>query len=369
MNEKRLLERFLEFIQIDSPTTRERDFAEHLIPILRDLGMDVVMDDAGQKAGSNSGNLIAKLKGTTGSPAIMFSAHMDTVSPGEGIKPVIRDGVIYSDGSTILGGDDKAGIAAIIEGIQSIKEANIPHGDIEVVFTIYEEGGLFGSKYLDYSTVDSKLCYVLDTSGSPGKIVIGGPAQAKINAEFTGKEAHAGVAPEEGISAIQIMAEAISNMRLLRIDEKTTANIGKIEGGSVTNIVTKTAKFLAEARSLEDDALDVQVAHMVEECEKAAKKYGGTVDVKVNIAYKSFKLDETETIVLNAMKACANLGFEPETMMSGGGSDTSNYNANGIKSVNLAIGETKPHTVDESLKIEDLNNSARLVMELIKLHA
>lgn len=369
MNEKRLLERFLEFIQIDSPTTKEREFAEHLIPILEGLGMEVEMDDAGEKAGSNSGNLIGKLKGKTGSPAIMFSAHMDTVSPGEGIVPVIKDGVIYSDGTTILGGDDKAGIAAIIEGIQSVVESGLPHGDIEVVFTIFEEGGLFGSKYLDYSKLDSKMAYVLDTSGAPGKIVVGGPAQAKITAEFTGKEAHAGVAPEEGISAIQMMAEAISNMKLLRVDEETTANIGKIEGGSVTNIVTKTAKFLAEARSLNDDKLDEQTAHMVEECEKAAKKYGGSVEVDVNIAYKSFRVDENAPIVQNVKKACENLGLKAETELSGGGSDTSNYNGNGIVSVNLAIGETKPHTVDESLKIEDLNNSAKLVMELIKLHA
>ncbi len=197
------------------------------------IGLEVYMDDAGEKVGSNSGNLIGKLRGNTDGETILFSAHMDTVSPGIGIKPIIKDGVIYSDGTTILGGDDKAGIAAILEAIEIIVENNIPHGDIEVVFSIFEEGGLFGAKNLDYTKLNAKVGFVLDSGGEPGQIIVQGPAQNKINAKFIGKEAHAGVAPENGISAIQIAAEAISNMKLLRIDEETTANIGYILVGQL----------------------------------------------------------------------------------------------------------------------------------------
>jgi len=172
INKKRLLDRFLSYVQIDSPTKSERKFAEYLKSEMEEIGLDVCMDDAGEKVGSDSGNLIGKLKGNTQGETILFSAHMDTVSPGIGIKPVIRDGVIYSDGTTVLGADDKAGIAAILEGVETIIEKNIAHGDIEIVFSIYEEGGLYGAKNLDYENLKAKTGFVFDSGGSPGEIVI-----------------------------------------------------------------------------------------------------------------------------------------------------------------------------------------------------
>ncbi|NLN15409.1 MAG: M20/M25/M40 family metallo-hydrolase [Tissierellia bacterium] len=369
INKERLLERFLEYIQIDSPTKLEREFAEHLMKELEKLGLEVYMDDAGEKVGSNSGNVIAKLKGNTDGETILFSAHMDTVSPGEGIKPVIKDGVIYSDGTTVLGGDDKAGIAAIIEAVQTVIEKDIPHGDIEIVFSIFEEGGLFGAKNLDYSKLRAKTGFVLDSGGEPGHIVVQGPAQNKINAKFIGKEAHAGVEPENGISAIQMAAEAISKMKLLRIDEETTANIGFISGGGPTNIVTKEVEFHAEARSLSDEKLKEQTDHMVKCCEEAAEKFGGRVEVDVVNAYSAFKVEEDSEIVQKVKKACENLGFEAITMTSGGGSDTNVLNAKGITAVNLGVGMRLAHTVDEHLYIKDLENAAELVLEIIKEYA
>lgn len=369
INKERLLERFLEYIQIDSPTKLEREFAEHLMKELEKLGLEVYMDDAGEKVGSNSGNVIAKLKGNTDGETILFSAHMDTVSPGEGIKPVIKDGVIYSDGTTVLGGDDKAGIAAIIEAVQTVIEKDIPHGDIEIVFSIFEEGGLFGAKNLDYSKLRAKTGFVLDSGGEPGHIVVQGPAQNKINAKFIGKEAHAGVEPENGISAIQMAAEAISKMKLLRIDEETTANIGFISGGGPTNIVTKEVEFHAEARSLSDEKLKEQTDHMVKCCEEAAEKFGGRVEVDVVNAYSAFKVEEDSEIVQKVKKACENLGFKATTMTSGGGSDTNVLNAKGITAVNLGVGMRLAHTVDEHLYIKDLENAAELVLEIIKEYA
>lgn len=369
INEKRLLERFLEYVQIDSPTKQERKFADHLSKEMKSLGLEVYMDNAGEKVGSDSGNLICKLKGNTDGESILFSAHMDTVSPSIGIKPVIKDGVIYSDGTTILGADDKAGVAAIVEAIQTVIEKNIPHGDIEVVFSIYEEGGLFGAKNLEYDKLDSKLGFVLDSGGDPGEIVIQGPAQNKINATFIGKEAHAGVAPEKGISAIQIAAEAITNMKLLRIDDETTANIGFIEGGGPTNIVTKEVTIAAEARSLKDEKLKMQTDSMVEAMENAAKKLGGKVDIEVETAYSAFQVDENAEIVNKVKEACENINLKPFTAASGGGSDTNILNGKGITAVNLGIGEKKPHTLEEHIHIKDLENAGRLALEIIKVYA
>jgi len=369
INKERLLNRFLEYVQIDSPTKNEREFANFLKNEMEEIGLEVIMDDAGEKVGSDSGNLIGKLKGTTEGETILFSSHMDTVSPGVGIKPQIKDGIIYSDGTTILGGDDKAGIASIMEALQVIKEENIPHGDIEIAFTIYEEGGLYGSKNLDYSKINAQLGFVLDSGGSPGEIIVEGPAQNKINVKFIGKEAHAGVAPEEGVSAIQIASEAISNMRLLRIDKETTANVGCISGGEVTNIVTKEVNIEAEARSLQDDKLEKQTDHMVTCCKDAAEKFGGEVEFEVKNSYGAFKVDAEHDIVKKVKKACENLGLKPYTTKSGGGSDTNILNANGITAVNLGIGEKNPHTVEEHLHIKDLENSAKLALEIIKTYA
>lgn len=369
INKKRILEKFLQYVQIDSPTKEELEFAKVLMEELEELGFEVEMDNAGESVGSNSGNVIGRLKGTTDSEPILLTAHMDTVSPGRGIKPIIKDGIIYSDGTTILGGDDKAGIAAILEAIESIKENEIQHGDLEVVFTIFEEGGLYGVKGLDHDKIKSKNIFVLDSGGSPGEIIVKGPAQNKLDIEFIGKTAHAGVAPEMGISAISIASEAISNMNLLRIDEETTANIGIISGGEATNIVAESVKVEAEARSLQDGELEKQTKHMVDAAEAAAKKFGGSVNIEIDNIYKAFEVDSDSEIVKKVEEACGKLGFETETKSTGGGSDTNIWNEHGFNAVNLGVGMQNPHTVEECIEIKDLENSARMVIELIKLYA
>lgn len=369
INEKRILDKFLEYVQIDSPTKEELEFAKVLMKELEELGFQVEMDNAGEAVGSNSGNVIARLKGRSQGQSILFTAHMDTVSPGRGIKPVVKDGVIYSDGRTILGGDDKAGIVAILEAIKTIRENQIPHGDIELVFTIFEEGGLYGVKGLDYDKIKSKNIFVLDSGGAPGEIIVKGPAQNKLDFKFIGKTAHAGVAPETGISAISIAAEAIANMNLLRIDEETTANVGIISGGEATNIVTELVEVTAEARSLDNDKLEKQTQHMVDCAEKAAEKFGGKVEIDIDNVYKAFSVDENAEIVEKVREACNELGFKVETKSSGGGSDTNIWNQHGFNAINLGVGMADAHTVEENIAIKDLENSARLVIEIIKLYA
>jgi len=366
IDEKRIVDEFIKYVKIDSETREEKEFYDFIQGELKSLGFEVRWDSAGEKIGSKANNIIAYLKGEKDKPPIMFCCHMDTVVPGRGIKPVIKDGTIYSDGTTILGSDDKAGIAAILEAVRSIKEEGMAHGDIEVVLTISEEGGLNGSKNLDYSMVKSKLAFVLDSGGAPGEIITRGPAQDKIVVKVIGKAAHAGVSPEEGISAIQVAASAISRMNLLRIDEETTANIGIIKGGSATNIVTPEVVIEGEARSLKNEKLDKQTAHMVECFEKAAEEFNAKVEIKVERAYDAFEVGDDEEIVLLVKRACESIGLKPYTTSSGGGSDTNILNSKGIKAVNLGVGMKKAHSLEEHIKIKDLVDSARLVEAIIK---
>lgn len=366
INNERVLKRFLDYVQIDSESYNEKELALRLERDLKEIGLEVEFDNADEKVGSNTGNLIARLKGNVDGEPVLFSCHMDTVSPGNGVKPVIKDNRVYSDGTTILGGDDKGGIAAIIEALTVIKENDIKHPTIEVAFTIAEEVGIFGAKNLDYSKITAKTAYIFDTSGDIGSIVIKGPAQDKFHVKISGKTAHAGVSPESGISAIQIAADAIANMKLLRIDENTTANIGKISGGVATNIVCPEVIVEAETRSTVIESLEEQTKHMIETFENAAKKHGGSVEINVNRLFGQFVIEEDDAIVAKAKEALKAIGIEGKAVSSGGGSDTNILNGNGIKAVNLSSGERKPHTVEEYMEIEDLTTLSKLVLELAK---
>lgn len=368
VNKQRLIDEFLELVQIDSPSSKEGKVAQVLVKKLEEIGCEVIIDNAGEKTGGETGNVIATLKGNRSGKKILFSSHMDTVSPSIGVKPIIDEvnGIIKSDGTTVLGSDDKAGIAAILEGLRNIKENNIDHADIQVVFSIWEEGGLHGAKNLDYSKIDAEYAFVLDSGGSPGEIIVKAPAQDAIKVKITGKPAHAGLQPENGISAIMVASRAIENMKLLRIDEETTANIGIVKGGIATNIVMPELEIVAEARSLSEEKLDAQTNHMVEIFKNAAKEFGAGIEIEVKRAYGPFNIDETDEIVQLAKKAFSNMNIEGKTASTGGGSDTNILNKNGIKSVNLGIGMKKAHTLEEYIAIEDLINSAVMVGEIIK---
>lgn len=366
MNKDRLIAQFLDYVKISSPSYKEGNFAKALKKDMEEIGFEIIVDDAGTKAGSDTGNLIGFLKGNKDLETIMLCAHMDTVTPCENIEPIIENEIIKSKGNTILSADDKAGIVSILEGIRYIKENNIPHGDIEVVFTICEEVGLYGSKYLDYSKIKSKKAFVFDASGDIGGVNIQGPAQAQIHATFHGKAAHAGLNPEKGINAIQVASRAIDKMSLLRIDEETTANIGIIRGGSATNIVAETTEVEFEARSLNEEKLNKQVEHMVNAMEEAAKEFNATVDIKVNNAYPTFKLDKDEPIlkiIENAMKKL-NIPYMPKP--TGGGSDTNIFNGNGLKAATLGVGMFGAHSVDEYIAINDIVKTAELVVAIVE---
>ncbi|RSD27360.1 tripeptidase T [Mesobacillus subterraneus] len=367
INNERLLNEFLELVQIDSETKYETEIARVLKQKFEDLGVEVIEDDTTAQTGHGAGNLICTLNGTKeGVDTIYFTSHMDTVVPARGVKPSIKDGYVVTDGTTILGADDKTGLAVMLETIRVLKEQSIPHGTIQFIITVGEESGLVGAKALDPSLVKAKYGYALDSDGKVGNIVVAAPTQAKVAAVIHGKTAHAGVAPEKGVSAITIAAKAVARMPLGRIDEETTANIGRFQGGTQTNIVCDRVEILAEARSLIPEKMEAQVAKMKEAFESAAAEMGGKAEVEIQVMYPGFKFGDGDLVVELAKKAAAKIGRGSELLHSGGGSDANVIAGFGVPTVNLAVGYEEIHTTNERMPIEELEKLAEMVIALIE---
>ncbi|WP_010284517.1 tripeptidase T [Bacillus timonensis] len=367
INQERLVNEFLELVQVDSETKFETEISKVLKEKFTALGVHVVEDDTTSQTGHGAGNLICTLEGTKNDvDTIYFTSHMDTVVPGKGIKPSIKDGYIVSDGTTILGADDKAGLAAMFEAIRVLKEKEIPHGKIEFIITVGEESGLLGAKALDRSLITAKYGYALDSDGKVGNIIVAAPTQAKVKATIIGKTAHAGVAPEKGVSAITMAAKAISKMPLGRIDEETTANIGRFEGGTQTNIVCDHVEILAEARSLVTEKMEQQVQKMKDAFESVATAMGGRAEVEITVMYPGFKFADGDHVVEVAKRAAARIGRQSELQQSGGGSDANVIAGHGIPTVNLAVGYEEIHTTNEKMPIEELVKTAELVVAIIE---
>lgn len=367
VNRERMVKEFIELIGIDSLSLQERKMADVLKAKLENMGYPVYEDDAGKKAGGNAGNLICTIKGSNSKAApIILMAHMDTVVPGLNKKHRIEDDIIKTDGTTILGGDDAAGIECILEALRVLKEDAASHGDIQVVLTIGEEIGLLGSKYLDYGRINAKYGFVLDGGGEIGEVAVSAPAQDKIDIIVKGKAAHAGMEPEKGISAIQLAASAISKMKLGRIDDETTANIGIISGGQATNIICDKVIIEAEARSRKSDKLRFQTQHMKECFEYAASEFGGHVEFKSESMYPSYRIADTDPIMQILKEAANDAGLILKPAPTGGGSDTNIINSKGIQAVDISVGMDKVHSVEEQIKIEDLVKAANFLVSIIK---
>jgi tripeptide aminopeptidase len=369
VNTDRLLNEFLELVQIDSETKNEKEISIVLKNKFESLDVQVYEDDAEAKTDHGAGNLICTLKGNReGLDPIYFTSHMDTVVPGIGVKPSVENGYVVTDGTTILGADDKAGIAAMFEAIKVLKEKKIPHGDIQFVITVGEESGLVGAKAMDVSKVTAKYGFALDSDGPVGDIIVAAPTQAKVRAAIYGKSAHAGVAPEKGVSAITIAAKAIARMPLGRIDKETTANIGRFEGGGEqTNIVCDRVFVLAEARSLVQEKMEAQTAKMKEAYETVAAEMGGHAEVEIEVMYPGFKYSEGDHVVEVAKKAVEKIGRTPKLLHSGGGSDANVIAGHGIPTINLAVGYEEIHTKNERMPIEELVKTAEMILAVIEV--
>ncbi len=378
INKQRLTDYTMDLIRIDSPSRNEKNVALKLKDDMVNIGAECIFDDAGSKVGANIGNLTVKIKGNTpDAPPFFLSSHMDTVSPGLGIKPRIENGIMKSDGTTILGSDDKSGIGVIVESVRVLKEQNLPHGDIEIAFTICEEIGLLGAKNYNRSLLTARHGIVLDSS-TPDRLVLRCPSADDIKFTVHGLEAHAGLCPELGISAIKVAADAISMMKLGRIDSETTSNIGIIRGGIATNIVTGKVDVIGEARSHSDEKLKSQVTHMIDCFNKAASKHRvkidgeeieSIVDIKVERSYDKMDVADDAAITKLVLKAVQNLNHKIQLHTTGGGCDANYFNKFGIDCVNLGTGMYELHTVHEHLVLDEFYRCAEIVLETIKLNS
>jgi tripeptide aminopeptidase len=375
INQLRLNEEFVRLTSINSPPLKESAIARYLTERLQRFGAEVRFDNAAGATGGEVGNLVATLPGTGKlAEPLLFSVHMDTVEPGGQVEPVLRDGVFYSAGDTVLGADDKAGITELFEALEVVREQQIPHGPIEIVITIAEEIGLVGAKNFDYSMVTSRRGYALDTEGVD-LMVLRAPGANHLKVEIEGLASHAGMAPELGVSAIETAALAISLMRLGRIDYETTANIGQIEGGVARNVVPQHLSLVGEARSHDSKKLQEQTDHMLACFEEAAEQMSRTIngnlvrpEITANITsdFPSMSVPEDASVVKLARTAAAAVGHDLNVRLGGGGSDANIFNANGIEMIILATGMTKVHTHNESVAVADMVHVAELLVEIIR---
>jgi tripeptide aminopeptidase len=377
INQERIKNLLLELVQIDSVSREEREVAQRIRQYCEEMGAEVFIDGAGEAVGGNTGNVIARFPGTIpDAEPIMMSAHMDTVVPGKGVKPVVEGDIIRSDGTTVLGGDDKSGCSVILEVIRCLQEQSIPHAPIDAVFSICEEVGLLGAKHLDMSKMRARYGIVFD-SDDPGFLFTKGPSANHFDFKIYGLESHAGVAPDKGISAIRIAAEAITAMRLGRIDGETTANIGVIRGGEATNIITNLVLLRGEARSLDDEKLEAHTRHIIECLEQAAARHEVTVDgvttrgrVESHVTREYYAMDvpDDSRVVRLVRQAAAKMGLDVQTMASGGGCDANIFNKRGIECANLGTGMRAIHTVKEWLDVKDMYASAEMTLEIMRLN-
>lgn len=370
IDRKRMLNEFFELVQINCSSGKEREAADLVKQRLQGCGLEVTEDKAGEKTGGNTGNILAFLKGTVaGVPTIMLSGHLDSVEPCDGIKPQIKDGVITSAGDTVLGSDDKAGVASILEAMRVINEKKIPHGDVQVVLTVQEESGLYGSKNIDKSWIKAEYGYALDSSGEPGKIIIKAPGENTLKVTIKGKTAHAGIAPEEGINAIVVGGKALAELKQGRIDAETTANVGIIKGGQATNIVPDRLEIVCEARSHNMEKLRQLTNDMKETFEQVAKANGAYAEVEIIEDFAAYALKEDSKPVAMAVKAVSQIGLKAHLEASGGGSDANIFNSYGIPTAVMGMGMSKVHTTEEFIKEEELYQGAGLAVALIKAAA
>jgi tripeptide aminopeptidase len=356
---ERLLATMLELIAIDSPTGHEETIGKELERRLTGLGCTVQRDE--------HGNLIARLPGTRpGADTVLLSFHMDTAGTDVGIKPVIRDGVVYSEGDTILGADDKSGLAGLLELLILLGERpDWKHPPLEIVISVGEESGLLGSRALDASQLTAAYGFVFDTGDPIGSITYNAPSTTYMAVTMKGRRAHAGVEPEKGISAIQAAADAITTMRLGRIDEETVANIGTIHGGQARNIVPDVVDMDAMVRSRSNDKLDAQVATMETELRAAADRWGATVEIVRDDVYRAYLIDFDARPYREAARAAEALGIKPRARQSGGGTDGNVYNAAGTPCVALSTGMADEHGPNEHIAIEDLVNGCRHLVQIV----
>ena len=370
INEARLIQLFLDLCNINSPSRQEQEVVEWMKGFLTKNDLHWTEDNAGEVIGGNANNLIVHVPGNlSGAPSIFLSAHFDTVEPTPDLLIEEVDGVFRSASDTILGADDKGGMAPAIEAVLALKTSGETHGDIYLLLSVAEEIGLLGAAALQIEDLNLDYGFVLDTGPPVGTYVTRTATHDKMDITITGKPAHAGKDPEKGINAIQVAADAIAQMTLGRIDAETTANIGIITGGTGTNVVCPEVTIKAEARSTNVETLDAQVAHMKQCFTDAASKWGAEVRFDYKRHYNAYTIDQTSEVVRVGQEASRNLGLDNMLRTTLGGSDANIYNAKGVPTIVMATGMDKIHTHDEFISRADLIKTAELALEVIRVAA
>ncbi|MCU0560190.1 MAG: M20/M25/M40 family metallo-hydrolase [Desulfobacterales bacterium] len=376
INRERLAETFRTLAQTSSPSKREGELAADLRRRLDGLGSDTWVDGSAAATGSDTGNLIARLGGSAAAPPLVLCAHMDTVGPADNIRVRFEDGVFTSDGTTILGADDKSSIAVVLEALQVLRERGIAHGPLELVFTTCEEIGLAGAKHLDFSRICGRFGYALDAADTEG-IITRSPSANRFEIRVLGRDAHAGSSPEKGINAIHLAAKAMAGLAIGRIDHETTCNIGVIAGGTATNIVPPLVDLRGEARSHDEEKLEGVTRGILEAFEQTAAAHRRPeesdglprVACAVRRSYHRTRIPDDHPLVSLAVRAAASLGRPMRAKISGGGSDANIFFEKGVPLGVLGTGMREVHTTREYVKLAEMARAAELLVEIIRLHA
>jgi tripeptide aminopeptidase len=360
---------FLELAALPSPSGQERAVADRVLDYLGALGLEAEEDDTGARVGSTMGNILCRLAppdGDAGQP-LFFCAHLDTVPPEAAIEPVVgEDEFVRNSAGTILGADDKSAVAAMLEAAARLLEDGRPHAGVELLFTPKEEVGLVGAAAFDESRLAARVGYVYDHAGPIGEVILGAPFHQRLDVRFRGRAAHAGMYPEEGRSAIAAAARAIADLRLGRIDEETSANVGTIEGGTARNVVPERCTFAAEARSHDERKLADLVQEMVDTITFAAGLGECEVEIQLGDTSPGYRFKQDDRAVRLAASALERSGHEPSFILAGGGADANVFNERGLECVNLANGMTDIHTPDERIAVADLDGMVDVTLALVE---
>jgi tripeptide aminopeptidase len=359
-----VLDLFTELAAVPSPPGEERVVADLVVSYLRDCGLAVEEDACGPEIGSTMGNLYARLEPTAEGEPLFLCAHLDTVPPTAAIEPVVEDGVVRNGAGTILGADDKAAVAVMLEAVRRVLAEGRPHAGIELLFTPKEEVGLVGAFAFDHTRLVARTGFVYDQAAPIGVVILGAPHSQSLEVTFHGRAAHSGMHPEDGRSAIAAAARAISELRLGRVDEDSTANVGTITGGTATNIVPEWCTFVAEARSHDERKLADLVQEMQDAITFAAGVAECDVETKTRKSYRGYRFSKQDRAVALAAQALARCGHEVSYDLSGGAADANVFNDRGLECVNLANGMTDIHTPAEHIAVADLDAMVDVTLAL-----
>jgi tripeptide aminopeptidase len=360
-----VLDLFCELAALPSPPGEERAVADLVLGYLRDCGIAVDEDDAGARIGSTMGNLYARVEPTAEGEPLLLCAHLDTVPPTAAIEPVVEDGVVRNGAGTILGADNKAAVAAMLEATRRVLAERTPHAGIELLFTPKEEVGLVGAYAFDHTRLRARIGYVYDQAAPIGTIILGAPFSQALEVTFHGRAAHSGMHPEDGRSAIAAAARAVSEMRLGRVDELSTANVGTIRGGTAGNIVPEWCSFEAEARSHDERRLADLIQAMQDAITFAAGVAECDVETTARKSYRGYRFAKSDRAVALAAVALARCGYELTYELSGGAADANVFNEHGFECVNLANGMTDIHTPNEHIAVADLEAMVDVTLALV----